>query len=1053
MSEEVSGNDGVTYLNKAARRQLTVLFCDLVGSVEISANLDVEDWYEYLRIYQNTCRQIIDKFDGHIAQYLGDGLLVYFGYPVAFENSAQSAINAALEIVQAREAIEREIHEIISDNLDHATVNLRVAVHTGPVVLEGVGEKKSADFLALGVTPAIAARLQDKAEPNTIVISQATYELVKNGFQCKDLEAVSLKGVKDQFQVYQVISGSQVGFKFDSTAKSSQSFVSREQELSILSEAWQSAKEGFGKLIILKGDPGIGKSRMLKQFSHDQLQNEDCLKLLCQCSPYFKDSALFPLINMIEDLLGIDQSCSIEAKLDKIESNIDSSDFDKPEALPLLAGLLSVPFKSRFPDFHLPANLKQTDLHRFYSDWLFDQSLSKPIYLLVEDYHWVDPSTVDFLKHLETRLSDSNMLLVVSHRPDTFAPWSENDHIQEISLGPLEYESAESLIKTLWGSHPISELLIKKIIETTDGVPLFIEECMIMAVNNSETGAPQLKELDIPTTLQDLLLARLDRVGESKLVAQLAATIGREFSYDLIEALTEYEERTLDSHLNTLIAAGLICVTENSHSSQLYFKHALIRDIAYQSMLSSQTKKIHKRLSIVLRDQFPDYANTKPEIIAYHLKKAASYQESVEYWQLAVRRAIGLHANSEAISHLNEALEIIGKLPEDEDRKRLELDLNRHMGGRLIVTKGYGADGVDAYFSRALQLAEELDDTPLKQKIRFGLEGYYFVRADFEKARKHLNDCLLTATKIGDTASILQVNWSLGEVFFHIGNHRRSQSYLNKCLELYKETSHDARVLQDPGVMGHIHMSWTKWISGSPEQSLASVHAAVTLAEDLKHPLSMAIAYSMHAGVNLFRSEYEQALENVSASIKLCEERAYQFWLAYSLAVKGRALMSLGQVQEGLNQLNKGIQMWENSGSIVTRPYLRAILAESLDIAGQTDAALEQIENGRRIAETSGEGYYLSEIYRIQGELVHKLGGGEASAVTHAKELFEKAITLAEEQQARSFKLRAETSLARLTLSEGHEQLEGLKNIYGWFTEGHDTYDLQQAKRLLKGDI
>jgi len=1049
---EVTNQPNVTYLNKAARRQLTVLFCDLVGSVEISGNLDVEDWYEFLRIYQGHCQEILQRYDGHIAQYLGDGLLVYFGYPVAHENSQHRAVTAALEILKQREIMADEIRATIDEGQEFVKVDMRIAIHTGPVVMEGVGEQQAQNFMALGVTPAIAARLQDKAPPNSVIISEATYELVRGSFHCESLGEMSLKGVSGEQAAYVVKGDRGIQTRFEVACETGLTpFISRDQEMEFLEHAWQDVKSGSGRLVLLSGDPGIGKSRLTKEFS-DRHMEDDCLVLACQCSPYHRDSALYPLIEMVKKLLGIGQGDTEEVKLEKVQAHIDEYGFSQSDTLPLIAGLLSIPFKSKYPDLSLPANLKtQQDFQKYYSQWFIEQAKGRPIYFLIEDYHWVDPSTDEFLKHMTSLMVDLKILILITFRPEVTPPWEQNEHIHSLSLGPLPSDSVKSMIKDMWNDRPLSDSIVDQIVQSTDGVPLFIEESIHMATSRGEVEELSGQSLVIPSTLQDLLLARLDRVGEAKHLAQLAATIGREFSYDLLAAISSFRQEELEDQLNKLIAAGLICVVDDANSSELFFKHALIRDIAYQSLLASQTKKIHRKLAEVLCELFPEYKRTQPEIIAYHLTRAASFIDAIDYWKLAGRRAIGLHAHSEAASHLGEALELIDKLPEDDTRKRIELELNTLMGGRMIVTQGYGEDKVEAYYSRALQLAEELEDSQLILKINFGLEGFHLVRGNFATAIQHLDECMRIATELGDQASILKVYWSLGEVYFHLGDQGRCQSYLQQCLQLYSDVERESKVLQDPGVMGHIYMSWTNWISGSPDQSMQSANAAISLAEEINHPLSKAIAYCMYGGVNLYRGEYELALNHADVSIRLCEERGFQFWWAYSLAVRGRALASLGKYEEGINEIRKGRQMWEATGTMVTRPYFSVLLAESLDIAGRTGEALEEVNRGLEVALTTGEGYYLAEVHRVRGLLTLKLAGEDEQQVREAEHCFQQAIELAREQGAGSFELRAEKDLANLRIATGKtaDPLASLRTVYERFEEGFETRDLVEVEKML----
>lgn len=700
---------------EAERRQLTVLFCDLVASVHLARQLDPEDWREVVRAYQTVCAEVIQRFDGYIAQYLGDGLLVYFGYPQAHEDDAQRAGRTGLDILAAMEPLNVRLAQERAIRLA-----VRVGIHTGPVVVGAMGGGGRQEQLALGDTPNIAARLQGLAAPNTVVVSAATWALIEGFFTCQALGEHALKGVEEPLRVYQLLEESGAQTRLDvASPRGLTPLVGRETEVAVLRERWAQARDGLGQMVVLSGEAGIGKSRLVMALK-EQVADAPHTRWECRCSPYFRDSALYPLIDLSQRALQFGRDESPEAKLQKIAAGLGHYGLAQPETVALWAALLSVPLADPYPPLNLtPQRQKQKTFEAMVA-LLLALAAEQPMLFIVEDLHWIDPSTLEFLTLLIDQVPTARLLTLLTCRLEFHVPWGFRAHLTPLTLNRLPRPQVAQMVGRVVGGKALPPEVVEQIVAKTDGVPLFVEELTKAVLESGllregeeryELTGP-LPPLAIPATLHDSLMARLDRLATVKDVAQLGATIGRTFAYELLQAVSPLDEVTLQHGLRQLVEAELVYQRRVPPQATYTFKHALIQDAAYQSLLRSTRQQYHQRIAQVLVSQFPETAETQPELLAQHYTEAGLSAQAIPYWQRAGQRASERSAHVEAMAHLTRGLEVLNTLPDTPERTQQELVLQTTLGPALLATKGYAAPEVGQVYARAQELCQQVGETP-----------------------------------------------------------------------------------------------------------------------------------------------------------------------------------------------------------------------------------------------------------------------------------------------------------------------------------------------------
>ncbi len=786
-------------LPAAERRQLTVLFCDLVGSTALADQLDPEDFREVTVTYQTTCAEVIHRYDGHIAQYLGDGLLVYFGYPAAHEDDAQRAIHAGLDMLSALADLNRRLGQSYGVRL-HA----RVGIHTGLVVVGEVGGGPQHGQLALGVTPNIAAKLQAMATPESVVISDATYRLVQGYFVCQDLGEHTLPGVATPIALYQVLHASDARGRLEAAARRGLTpLVGRDIEIALLQERWVQVQQGSGQGVMLSGEAGIGKSRLVRALI-EQLAETPFTRLEYRCSPYHQHTALYPAVDLLQRSLRFDSTTSADEKMTRLETLLHEHQLDLQEHLPLLASLLSLsPPADRYPPLQMsPQQQRQRTL-----DMLLALTLARakqqPVLFIVEDLHWIDPSTLEWLGLLIDQGPTARILTLMTCRPTFQAPWSGRAHVTSLTINRLLPQQVAQMARTIGGADVLPADLLDQIVAQTDGVPLFVEEVTKFVLASQrlhgqveEASAHALSAVTIPTTLHDLLMARLDQMGAAKGTAQLAATIGREFGFALLQAVASAEEETLRQDLRRLVDVELLYQRGVGAQATYVFKHALIQEAAYTSLLRRTRQHYHQWIAQALERQFAEVATVQPELLAHHNTEAGLVQEALPYWQRAGQQAAERSAHTEAIAHLNQGLRVLTTLPETRERDQQELTLRIDLGKSLIATQGWASPEAEVAYTRAWELCQQTRDTSWVFAVLWGLSQVYIVRADLTKHREMGAQFLSLAEQRSDAILLAVAHWLTGVNLFHVGEFATGLAHLEQAYARYDPQHHHTYVTQ-----------------------------------------------------------------------------------------------------------------------------------------------------------------------------------------------------------------------------------------------------------------
>jgi len=1040
---------------EAERRQLTVVFCDLVDSTALSGQLDLEDWREVVRAYQLACTGVIQRYDGHIAQLLGDGLLVYFGYPQAHEDDAQRAVHTGLGILSAMGDLNKALQQTKDIQLA-----VRLGIHTGLVVVGEMGSAGRLEQLALGETPNIAARIQGLVAPNTIVVSEATYRLVEGYFQCETLGEPVLRGVSHPLHIYRVLGASGVHSRLEvAQTRGLTPLVGREQEVGLLLEQWEQVKAGHGQVVLLTGDAGIGKSRLV-QVLKDHVAHEPHTRWECRSAEYAQNTALFPLSDLFQRIWHFDTPEIPHAKWEKLEHALSQYRLPLEEAVQLLAPLLSLSLpENHYPPLHLsPQRQRQKTLEAIIAI-LLELAERQPVLFILEDLHWTDPTTLEFLNLVIDQIPTTSMLTLLTCRSHFQPAWHHRSYLTEMTLHRLSHAQVEQIVAGVTEGKTFPPAVLQQIREKTDGVPLFIEELTkailesghLKEVNSHYELIGSLRTLAIPATLQDSLMARLDRLVTAKAVAQYAAVIGRQFAYDLLSTVSQLDDATLQRELGRLIEAEIVYQRGLPPQASYLFKHALIQDAAYQSLLKSTRQQYHQWIAQVLEGQFPETAEAQPELVAHHCMEAGLTNQSATYWHKAGQRASERSAHVEAIAHLRQGLKLLQTLPETPERRQREVDMHIALGASLLATKGYAAPEVGEIYMSARHLCEHLDEPHQLFPVLRGLWNYYLVRAEYQTAQPLGEQLLSLAQQAQDTVMLLAAHRALGATLFNLGAVAAAHTHLAQGITLYDAQQHRAYAFlhgEDAGVICHSYAAWTLWYLGYPDQALARCQEAVTLAQQMAHPFSLGFALFFAAMLHQFRREVRAAQERTEAVNILATEQGFPYWRARGSMLRGWALAYQGQAQEGIAQIKQGLTALRATGAELARPYWLALLTEAYGIMGQPEAGLTALAEALTLTETTGERWYEPEMYRLKGALLLQQNSDNQA---EAEACYHHALEIARTQQAKSFELRTATSLARLWRQQGKRQEahDLLAPVYNWFTEGFDTADLQDARVLL----
>jgi class 3 adenylate cyclase/predicted ATPase len=1018
----------------AERRQLTVMFCDLVDSTKLSSQLDPEEWRDVVRAYQRVCIDVIQRYDGHIAQLLGDGLLIYFGYPQAHEDDAQRAVRAGLGMLAAMGDLNQGLQQDKGIQL-----GVRLGIHTGLVVVGEMGGAGRQEQLALGEVPNVCSRIEALAAPNTMAISEATYRLIQGYFECQDLGAQALRGVTESMHIYHVLGESGATSRLDvAQPRGLTPLVGRESEVTLLLERWEQAKAGHGQVVLLSGEPGIGKSRLV-QMLKDHIANEPHVRWECRSAEYSQNTALFPLTDLFQRLIQFQAGETPDEKLGKLEQMLRQYRLPLEESVPLFAPLLSLSLpESHYAPLNVsPQRQRQKTLETLVAI-LLELAERQPVLFILEDLHWTDPTTLELLNLLIDQTPTASLLMLLTCRPSFQPAWHHRSYITEMTLNHLSHAQVEQVVAGVTDGKTFPQEVLQQILTKTDGVPLFVEELTKAILESGQlketdghyalTGS--LRALTIPSTLQDSLMARLDRLVTAKGIAQLAAVIGRQFAYPLLQAVLPVDEMTLQRELGRLVEAELVYQRGIPPQSTYVFKHALIQDAAYQSLLRSTRQGYHRRIAEVLVEQFPATAETQPELLAQHFTEADLLERALDYWQQAGEKAMERSAHIEAIAHLRQGLALLQTLPETPQRLQREVDMLIALGVSLNASKGQAAREVGEIYTRARHLCQHLENPHQLFPVLRGLWVYHLVRAEYQTAYALGEQLLTLAQQRQDAAMLVTAHSALGSTLFWLGAVAAAHTHLTQGMALY-----------DVGAL-------VLWSLGYPDQAFARSQETVTLAQQMARPHSLVFALRSAAVFHQLRREVHCTQERAEAAINLAKEHRFPQFRAVGSMLHGWALAHQGQAKEGIEQLAQVLTAWHATGAESSRPYFLALLAEAHGIMGQPETGLTLLTEALTLVDATGERWYESELYRLKGALLLQQSPDNHVEV---ESCFAQAMTITRSQQAKSFELRTATSLAHLWKQQGKRQEahDLLAPVYGWFTEGFDTADLIEAKALL----
>ena len=1032
------------------RRQLTVMFCDLVGSTALSEKLDPEELRALLHSYRTVCGEVIARYEGFVARYVGDGILTYFGWPKAHEEDAERALRAALEIVQA-----------VKGASSTEPLSVRIGIATGPVVVgeqAGVGEQSK---LAIGSTPNLAARLQGLAAADQIVIASSTRRLVGNAFELVDLAEHELKGIVEPVHAWRVMAISAAASRFEASHGAKVTpLVGREQEIGLLLARWQQAQEDEGQVVLLSGEPGIGKSRILNTL-RERLEHQGVVTLRFQCSPYYVNSALYPSIDNFERVLKFARDETAESKLDKLKALIVTH-YGRPLAdVRFIASLLSIPCDDRYAALAMTPQKHKDETLRTLVDLTEAAARKQPTAMLFEDLHWADPTTLEAMDLLVERVRTIPLLIVLTHRPEFLPKWGSHGHATALNLSKLTHAQSSAIVSNLAGGKELPAELLGQILAKTDGVPLYVEELTKAILESGELKdagdhydyVGTTRTVTLPATLRDSLTARLDRSPAAKEIAQVGAAIGREFSYELVAAVAPHTQTELDSALNQLTESGLAFRRGAPPEATYTFKHALVQDAAYESLLKSRRLTLHAKIARVLEEHFPTTKDTEPELLAHHLTAAGQTEPAIGYWQKAGKVALKRMALKEAISHLNQGMALAATLPKSTGRDASELGLRTLLGTTWLALRGWAAPEVWSSFHPALGLAKALRHHEALVPILYGLTAHVLVRGRIAEAIDWVNEMLASAEASGDPDLLIVGHRSACTTYYWRGDFNQSREHGDRVLALYNEEQHRhiADVTNfDPKTGVGTFVSPGTWIRGYPDRAVQESDAKDAHARRRGHPFDLGFALTWGGQVWDFRCEPAQILTRV--------EEAERLGRAHSLPVisevlaqiyKGCAWLRAGRLAEAVPRLRVAIERWNAGGALLSMPYLRATLAEGLALSGDLEGGLSLIEESLAQIERPEweERWSLAEVLRLKGWMLQRQRKLDA-----AEQNYLASLDVARAQQAKSWELRTSTSLARLWQSQGkrNEALDLLKPVYDWFTEGFDTKDLIEAKALLE---
>jgi class 3 adenylate cyclase/predicted ATPase len=1039
--------------DRAERRQVTVMFSDLVGSTALSARLHVEDLRDTIATYEKCAGEIVRRLGGFVAQFTNDGFLAYFGYPQAHEDDAERAVRAGLELTAAVSSLESP-----------SPLQIRVGIATGLVVAgELVGSGYEGDIV--GETLNVAARLQGIAEPNTVIIAKSTRSLLGKLFELEDLGVKELKGISAPVRAFAALRPAAVESRFEAFHTSVlTNLIGREEELELLLRRWSKARSGKGEVVFLSGEAGIGKSRLTIALL-EHLASEPPTRVRHFCSPQHTSSALFPIIRQMERAAGFAQNTSPKAKLDQLDDLLKRSSTSQEDAA-LIADMLSIANDGRYPALELSPQQRRRKTLEALTAQLEALARSNPVLMIFEDLQWIDPTSLEVLDRIVNRIKTLPALLIVTVRPDAEPRWIGRPHVTGLILNRLGKRETIAMINNVTGRRSLPGRIKDDIVERTDGIPLFIEEMTKAALEagNDEAAeqtvaAAPSSSVAVPLSLHASLMARLDRLGPAKKVAQIGAVIGREFDHSLLVAVAQKTEPELASALDRLVEAGLLFRQGFAPHATYLFKHALVQDAAYSTLLREPSRELHARVAQAMESQFAHIAEKHPELLARHFTEAGLIANAARHWGKAGQRSISRSALVEAVEQFSRALAQIERLPPTPALRREQIELQVALTSPLMHVKGYAAPETKAAIERARLLIETADalgepqqDPLLSFSVLYGFWVTNYVAFNGDAMLTLAAQFLDRAEKQAASGPLMTGHRLVGTSLLYAGQFEEARAHLDRAIELYNPAKHRilaTRFGQDARVAALFYRSRALWPLGYPDAALMDADLAVKDARETGQAASLMPALGLTSTTHIHCGRYAEATALLDELIALAEDKGANLWKAFAAMNKDFVVALIEKPANAIEMISSGLMAWRATGATMLLPMRLATMANTYASFGQFDHAWHSIGEAMATIEATKERWYEAEVNRIAGEIALKTPKPLAA---RAQAYFERALAIARKQQAKSWELRAAMSLARFWRDQGkiEQARELLAPIYRWFTEGFDTRDLKEAKALLQ---